>query len=72
MYRLKLDIETEERNIIKSLNDAGWGVRFKHEIATQERLNSIVEAGAKVLHYSGHGQVDALILEKETVKIFPV
>jgi len=61
-----LDIETEERNIIKCLNDAGWRIRFKHEIATQATINSTFEAGAKVIHYSGHGQVDALVLEKET------
>merc|ERR550534_1632922 len=44
-----LDIETEERYILKCLNDAGWKIRFKHEIATQDTLSNTFQSGAKVV-----------------------
>ena len=53
------------------MKEAGWKVRYRHAIATQERLREVFTDGAKVVHFSGHGQANNIILERN-VGAFPI
>jgi tetratricopeptide (TPR) repeat protein len=67
-----LDFAEERERLRNSFEEAGIAVSVRFEAATADWLRTVATLGARVLHYSGHGEPDFLAFEDGKGRTHPI
>ena len=60
---VELKLAEEYETLKDVVYESGLAVRFLHQIATYSNLDDIMSKRTRVLHYSGHSQVQRVFFE---------